>query len=86
MMNINKNEILVAQENWGKGIVEIGDQYSKNLDYESRAIKHIKDLYAYEFSDVLFKPTKVSKVLTIEFSSSYIIRPYPIVLKVTVSF
>ena len=46
----------------GKGIVEIGDQYSKNLDYESRAIKHIKDLYAYEFSDVLFKPTKVSKV------------------------
>ena len=62
MMNINKNEILVAQENWGKGIVEIGDQYSKNLDYESRAIKHIKDLYAYEFSEVLFKPTKVSKV------------------------
>ena len=48
-MNINKNEILVAQENWGKGIVEIGDEYSKNLDYESRAIKHIKDLYAYEF-------------------------------------
>ena len=35
MMNINENEILVAQENWGKGIVEIGDQYSKNLDYES---------------------------------------------------
>ncbi|MDA9753678.1 hypothetical protein N9V35_00555 [bacterium] len=62
MMNINENEILVAQENWGKGIVEIGDQYSKNLDYESRAIKHIKDLYAYEFSEVLFKPTKVSKV------------------------
>lgn len=62
MININENEILIAQENWGNGIVEIGDQYLRNLDYESRAIKHIKDLYAYEFMDVLFKPTKVSKV------------------------
>ena len=41
---INKNEILAAQESWGKGIVEIGNHYLKNLDYESRAIKHIKDL------------------------------------------
>ncbi len=66
MMNIEstitKDEVLNAQNDWKNGIIDIGKKFINNEDYESRAIEHLNNLYAYKFTDVLFKPTKVSKV------------------------
>jgi len=62
MKDIEKNEILKAQEKWKNGIIDIGNKYINDLNYEERAIEHIKELYAYGVTDVLFKPTKVSKI------------------------
>ena len=59
--NITREEVLTAQKAWGKGIVEIGKVYQNKGNYQARAAKHIKDLYAYEQEDeVLFKPTLAS--------------------------
>ena len=58
---ITKEEIINIQAKWGEGIVDIGKKYLNNQDYESRAIDHINELYAYQIGEVLFKPTKVQK-------------------------
>jgi hypothetical protein len=57
---ITKQEVLDAQKAWGEGIVSIGKVFSDKGDYKARAEKHIKDLYAYEQGEVLFKPTLAS--------------------------
>jgi len=54
---ISEHEVLDAQEAWGDGIVAIGQVFQEGGDYEERAAKLIRDLYAYEASEVLFKPT-----------------------------
>lgn len=53
---ITKDEILAAQEAWGKGIVNIGAA----KDPKKAAIEHIQKLYDYDNGPVLFKPTKAS--------------------------
>lgn len=57
---ITESEVLSAQKEWADGIVAISSEYIKKGDYKSRAKQHIKDLYAYEQSKVLFKPTLAS--------------------------
>jgi len=59
---ITKEEVLNAQNDWKSGIIDIGNKFINNEDYELRAIEHLNNLYAYKLTDVLFKPTKVSKV------------------------
>lgn len=54
---ITKAEVLAAQKKWADGIVAIGKTYSEKGDYKARASKHIKELYAYSLTPVLFKPT-----------------------------
>lgn len=54
---ITKADVLAAQKEWGDGIVAIGQVFQDQGDYAARASQHIKDLYAYGKSDVLFKPT-----------------------------
>lgn len=55
--SITKADVLAAQQTWGDGIVAIGEVYQAEGDYAARASQHIKDLYAYGKSEVLFKPT-----------------------------
>lgn len=57
---ITEAEVVAAQKEWGKGIVKIGKVYSDGGDYEQAASDHIQDLYAYDLSSVLFKPTLAS--------------------------
>lgn len=62
MEAITKEEVLSAQNAWGEGIVEIGKVFLEKGDYKSRAEQHIKELYAYDQTKVLFKPTLASDV------------------------
>lgn len=55
--SITKDEVLAAQKQWADGIVAISKVYIDKGDYKTRAAQHIKDLYAYDQSKVLFKPT-----------------------------
>jgi hypothetical protein len=59
---ITTEEINLAQEAWGNGIINIGKAYSNGGDYRQAAIDLINNLYAYNYEDgvVLFKPTKAS--------------------------
>lgn len=57
---ISKQEVLDAQKAWGDGIVAISEVYVDGGDYKARAAEHIKNLYAYDQSEVLFKPTLAS--------------------------
>lgn len=50
-----------VQHQWADGIVKIGRLYSEGGDYINAAKEHIKKLYAYDISAVLFKPTRVSR-------------------------
>lgn len=57
---ITEAEVIQAQKEWGDGIVRIGKAYTNNEDYTQVAMNHIQDLYAYDMSSVLFKPTLAS--------------------------
>lgn len=57
---ITEAEVVEAQKAWGEGIVTIGKAYSENGDYTQAAADHIQNLYAYDLSSVLFKPTLAS--------------------------
>jgi len=50
-----------AQREWGDGIVRIAAAYERGDDYTAIATKHVEHLYAYDLSEVLFKPTMASK-------------------------
>ena len=60
-MEITRDEVTAVQEQWGKGIVNIGKAFTDNRDYEAVAREHISTLYAYEQGTVLFKPTKAAQ-------------------------
>mgnify|MGYP006302710563 CR=1 FL=1 len=57
---ITEEEVRAAQEEWAAGIVNIGTVYQAGGDYTQAARDHINTLYAYEQSEVLFKPTLAS--------------------------
>jgi hypothetical protein len=54
---ITKADIVAAQKEWGRGIVSIAKVHAGGGDFEARATEHIRDLYAYGMTDVMFKPT-----------------------------
>ncbi|WP_299365413.1 phosphoribosyl-AMP cyclohydrolase [Winogradskyella sp.] len=58
---ITESEVVKAQEEWGAGIVKIGKVYSEGGNYKQAAIEHIQNLYGYDLSSVLFKPTLASE-------------------------
>lgn len=58
--SITEADVISAQKQWAEGIVKIGKKFKKDGDYKSQASQHIKDLYAYEQGEVLFKPTLAS--------------------------
>tara|TARA_A100001015_G_scaffold239301_1_gene272577 strand:+ start:69 stop:551 length:483 start_codon:yes stop_codon:yes gene_type:complete len=55
--NITKSEVIKAQELWAQNVIEIGNLYTKNEDYKSRASVFVKQFYAFDEGEVLFKPT-----------------------------
>lgn len=59
--DISEKDVLKAQKAWADGIVKISSVYVEKGDYRKAAKQHIKDLYAYEQSEVLFKPTLASE-------------------------
>lgn len=61
MSNISKDQVINIQRQWGDGIVKIGAAFTEKQDYTALAKDHIDNLYAYDSSTVLFKPTKASE-------------------------
>ena len=59
--NLSKEDIINAQSKWGNGIVQIGADFMEKKDYTQTAKNHIEQLYAYDISAVLFKPTKAAE-------------------------
>ena len=60
-LNIIEVEVLVAQKLWAEQIVQIGKLYLEKGNYRDYAYNFVKNLYAYDTTKVLFKPTLVSK-------------------------
>ena len=54
---ITKVAIEDAQTAWGEGIVRIAAAHTSGGDYTQVAHDHVKTLYAYGLTPVLFKPT-----------------------------
>ena len=59
--SISKENVLDAQSQWGEGIVRIGADFIEKNDFTATARNHIENLYAYDISPVLFKPTKAAQ-------------------------
>lgn len=58
---ITKDKVIEAQDKWAKGIIQIGQDFTDKKDYVETAKHLIDNLYAYDISEVLFKPTKACK-------------------------
>ena len=58
---IEKSDILKVQRMWADGIIKIGQFFEDNKNYKAEANKFIDMLYNYNETNVLFKPTLVSK-------------------------
>lgn len=57
---ITEREVVEAQKLWGDGIVRIGKVFTDKGDYSKEAADFIQDMYGYDLSSVLFKPTLAS--------------------------
>lgn len=55
--DITEEAVVAAQTTWGNGIVAISAVHAEGGDFAARATDHINTLYAYEQTDVMFKPT-----------------------------
>ena len=60
-MKIIEQEIIKAQELWAQNIIKIGKLYTERGNYKDYAYNFVKNFYAYDFGEVLFKPTLASK-------------------------
>ena len=58
---LTKEKVIEAQKKWGDGIIKIGQAFIEKQDYAQVAKTHIDELYAYDLSPVLFKPTLAAK-------------------------
>lgn len=55
---ITKEQVLVAQENWGNGVVKIGALKNNKTECEKFANEFLSEHYSFNNGTVLFKPTK----------------------------
>ena len=55
---ISKEQVLSAQDNWGKGVVKIGSLKDNRTEWEQFANEFLTELYSFNKEPVLFKPTK----------------------------
>ncbi|MBC8209038.1 MAG: hypothetical protein H8E79_07715 [Desulfobulbaceae bacterium] len=73
---ITEQEVALAQQAWGEGIVKIGKVFTDGGDFSAAAEEHLDTLYAFEQGPVLFKPTKAAAEqfrLTRESALSYFV-------------
>ncbi len=55
---ITKEQVKEYQEKWGQGVVKIGSLKEDRTQCEDFTNEFLDELYAFDSSDVLFKPTK----------------------------
>ncbi|MFC1887365.1 hypothetical protein ACFLYK_00995 [Candidatus Cloacimonadota bacterium] len=73
---VTKEEVFEAQKKWADGIIKIGSLRSDPEQCKEAAETMIKELYAYEIGNVLFKPTKATQIqfrISMEGARSYFI-------------
>ncbi len=73
---ITKNQIHLAQKNWGDGIVKIGSLRNKIQECVDFTSSFLNNMYNFKNGEVLFKPTKASQEQfrpTFEMALSYFI-------------
>jgi hypothetical protein len=58
--DITVKQVKEAQDKWARGIENISQVFINEGDYKKAAEEHIDTLYAYDISEVLFKPTLAS--------------------------
>ena len=59
---ITEKDIIELQKLWANSVINISKCYKNGGDYLVEATNAAKRLYAYDFGDVLFKPTKAREV------------------------
>ena len=57
---VTRGEVIEAQNFWAKSIVDISESFLTGGDYVGLAGERAGQLYGYDHSNVLFKPTKAS--------------------------
>ena len=55
---VTKEQVLDAQNKWGKGVVKIGSLKENRPECETFTNEFLDKLYSFEADSVLFKPTK----------------------------
>ena len=73
---ISLQDIELAQKKWGENVIQKGALKNDPVASGKATEKMLEDLYAFDLGDVLFKPTKVSKIqfrLNIAGAKSYFI-------------
>lgn len=73
-------DIEKSQLKWGSSVVQIGSLKNDKTACHNSVEKMLKELYAFDFGEVLFKPTRVSKNqfrLSFEGAKSYFVGNNP---------
>lgn len=55
---MTKDDVLEIQNEWGSGVVRIGELHAMGADYKAYTEEFVKNFYAFGETKVLFKPTK----------------------------
>jgi hypothetical protein len=58
---VSEYDVIAAQNFWAQSIVDISNSFLSGEDYVSLAGERAGELYGYDHSNVLFKPTKAAK-------------------------
>ena len=78
---ISLKQIEKLQSKWGDSVIEIGSLKKDKKACQNATEKMLKELYAFDLGEVLFKPTRVSKKqfrLTFDGAKSYFIGNNPL--------
>ena len=59
--HVTEREVIEAQNFWAQSIVDISNSFLSGGDYVSLAGERAGELYGYDHSNVLFKPTKATE-------------------------
>ena len=59
--HVTEREVIEAQNFWAQSIVDISNSFLTGGDYVSLAGERARELYGYDHSNVLFKPTKAAE-------------------------
>jgi len=56
-MKSNENLVTITQEKWASLVLKIGQAYKNNLNLDNLISQLLHDVYAFNYCDLLFKPT-----------------------------